>query len=249
MQSKGFRGRSPSTRTIGTLIVALEGEASGKEYRYFDAVKKALASHKPHWLRIVPLPTPPDTHASAPRWVIQRLDDYVTKRRRNREFSSSDMLWLIFDVDTWEQQELSAVCKAAAQKQYEIATSNPCFELWLILHLERSDPQMIAEVLEGALMEKTNRRSQRMKQLLAEHASPSDYHALANGASIGRAILRSEALIERSTPSSTARWPGYPGTFVHRIFRDLEHQGFLPAGWLLSGGDAKPNEPSESGNP
>ncbi len=232
MLTKGFRARERPSRSIGTLVVALEGEAGGKEYRYFEALRTTLASYKPHWLRIVPLPTPSDTHASAPHWVIRRLDEYVARQRKNRDFASFDMLWLVIDVDSWERGELSAVCQAASQKGYAVAASNPCFELWLLLHLEPAAPEMITRALVEGKDNGESKRSQRTKQLLAERATRLDYLQLTSGSRIGRAALRSELLNKTSASSTTARWPEFPGTFVHRVFQDLERHGFLPEGWL-----------------
>ncbi len=47
-----------------------------------------------------------------------------------------DELWLVIDVDDWDYdliQELSEHCDY--QRNWHIAISNPCFEVWLFLHM------------------------------------------------------------------------------------------------------------------
>jgi len=51
------------------------------------------------------------------------------------------MLWLVLDVDRWGDEKLSLVCREAKQKNYHLAISNPCFEVWLYLHCAELNPE------------------------------------------------------------------------------------------------------------
>ena len=55
----------------------------------------------------------------------------ASRRRYTPEF---DEIWCIFDVD--EHPMVSQAIFEARQSEIEIAVSNPCFELWLVLHSE-----------------------------------------------------------------------------------------------------------------
>ena len=68
---------------------------------------------------------------SAPQYVLERLDKFKEMYDLNEE----DELWLLLDVDRWvKPTQLIAVCPEARQKGYQLAISNPCFEIWLSLH-------------------------------------------------------------------------------------------------------------------
>ena len=60
----------------------------------------------------------------------------LNKYKGQYELESDDELWLVIDRDCWTDALLSHVAKECAQDDYlHVALSNPCFELWLLLHL------------------------------------------------------------------------------------------------------------------
>ncbi|NLX95321.1 MAG: RloB domain-containing protein [Rhodopirellula sp.] len=73
---------------------------------------------------------------SSPKDVLARLDaaknDYATE--------DGDSFWVCMDTDHWVEanhiRNLRDVLRQCRQKGYEVAISNPCFELWLLLHFE-----------------------------------------------------------------------------------------------------------------
>ncbi|SFR21145.1 RloB-like protein [Lentzea waywayandensis] len=58
----------------------------------------------------------------------QNLVRYAKKIFNNEEY---DAVWCVVDVD---QFDVDAAKKLARQKSVELAVSEPCFELWLLLH-------------------------------------------------------------------------------------------------------------------
>jgi hypothetical protein len=50
-----------------------------------------------------------------------------------------DELWMVVDLDRWHNRELGSVAAQCIQKNYHLAVSNPCFELWLLLHIKSLD--------------------------------------------------------------------------------------------------------------
>ena len=58
-------------------------------------------------------------------------------------FVIDDSLWLMFDIDRWGEKNISEICRQARQKQYQLAISNPCFEVWLYLHFNHPDSSQI----------------------------------------------------------------------------------------------------------
>jgi hypothetical protein len=79
---------------------------------------------------------------SSPVDIIARLDDH----RRNNVTEDYDQFWACFDQDHWARanhiHNLSDVLAHCRKTGYRVAISNPCFELWLIMHLE--DPDLSA---------------------------------------------------------------------------------------------------------
>lgn len=63
---------------------------------------------------------------------MKQLNDY----KKLYDLECDDELWLVIDRDHWTDAMLSHVAKECAQDDYlHVAMSNPCFELWLLLHL------------------------------------------------------------------------------------------------------------------
>jgi len=143
MPSKRF---TPKTRPSGYrdakfIIIAAEG--TNTEEQYFTDLAKSYPAQN---IRVKVIPrSDPD-----PKAVIKALDDY------RKEFSLSlrkdyDELWMVIDIDQWKEKMLSEVVASCEQKRYGCAISNPCFELWLLLHLkslEEYDPESLRKFKE-----------------------------------------------------------------------------------------------------
>jgi hypothetical protein len=114
-----------NTRDAKLFIIATEGAKTEK--RYFEFFQDSR-------IKIEVLPTG-SANDSAPQHVIERLNEYSEQY----DLGEEDSLWLVLDVDRWGPKNLSIVCRQATQKKYRLAISNPCFEVWLCLHL--SEPK------------------------------------------------------------------------------------------------------------
>ena len=70
---------------------------------------------------------------SSPEHVLKQLNNY----KNQYELEADDELWLVVDKDRWTDAMLSRVATECTQEvSMHMALSNPCFELWLLLHLE-----------------------------------------------------------------------------------------------------------------
>lgn len=60
------------------------------------------------------------------------------KRQLKKEgLRTTDEAWLVVDQDQWTEQQLEQLFAwSKEQENYHLALSNPCFELWLLLHFE-----------------------------------------------------------------------------------------------------------------
>jgi len=102
------------------------------------AVKDYFSRFKTRRVQFVVVPT--EGGRSAPADVINRLDQFKNDNATER----NDQFWLCIDKDHWADSghidNLVQVLQHCRQKEYQAAISNPCFELWLLLHYEEIEP-------------------------------------------------------------------------------------------------------------
>lgn len=72
---------------------------------------------------------------AVPETLVARARD--ARRRARQEEAEIDEFWCVFDVE-WPNNHpgLKAAVDAARRDNINLAISNPCFELWLILHFQ-----------------------------------------------------------------------------------------------------------------
>lgn len=126
-----------------------------------------------------------DTGLAATSLLEQAREYKRQSRRTNPDF---DSIWIIFDVDENSDKVMNQVIQEARDSGIEIAISNPCFELWLVLHhqdqtsyIERDKIQKTAKDLgmiddkhivpdaRQTLLEQYDEARNRAKQLEAMH--------------------------------------------------------------------------------
>ncbi|MEV6343762.1 RloB family protein [Actinoplanes sp. NPDC051851] len=66
-------------------------------------------------------------------------DEVVRHAKRRAEGEDYDEVWCIVDVDRFEREggKISEAVRLAEAAGIKVAVSNPCFELWLLLHREQ----------------------------------------------------------------------------------------------------------------
>jgi hypothetical protein len=126
------RRRQPFTRRIvrrlvkRLIIVATEGAETEKQY--FNSLFGAY-----HMPRVLVEVLPTQKGFSAPQYVLERLRD--VKNDQDLNLDENDELWLVVDRDKWNDNQLEAAVADAISEGFHVAVSNPCFEVWLILHI------------------------------------------------------------------------------------------------------------------
>ncbi len=190
---KKLLDREHDRRSAKLFIIATEGKTTEK--KYFEN----FGSHK---IKVEILATG-DDNKSAPEYVLERLDIFKDRY----DLGEEDSLWLVLDVDRWVQQsKLSNVCREAKQKNYQMAISNPCFEVWLCLHFENLRPQ-----------DRTCKDfERRLREILGGYRKNNlDFSVYQP--TIQDAIERSRNLDQ----SLGNYWPSSLGTHVYRLVEDL----------------------------
>lgn len=119
----------PSKPIQHTILIACEGTKT--EQMYFNNIKTELRSQN-----IIVLP--PDKKTD-PGNIIERLIKERQQRKYEQRWTKNDAAWAVFDGDehieksrtSWE----NAINRANSQK-INLAITNPCFELWYLIHFQ-----------------------------------------------------------------------------------------------------------------
>ena len=188
-------------RDSSLFVLGLEGEVSGAEYQYFMRVMELDAlDHRR--VRFVMLPTPVERHDSDPQAVMRRVEEYTAANDLQR----FDRVWLLLDTDSWGPKKLSEVAQQARTRKFSLALSNPCFEIWLIMHHDVCDSGPIVTAAE------------RRRSAVAKSTWRGGKAAISTDG-ILRACGSARRLADSDGPS--ARWPSCPGSGVYLLFEDL----------------------------
>ncbi len=132
------RQRLSGVRDAKLIIIASEGAQT--EPKYFRELASQYINSK---VKVYVLERE-DASASSPGHVFEELDKFKTEYN----WEDNDEFWLVLDVDRWGDAKLAEVGRLCHQKGYMLAVSNPCFELWLLLHLRSLNaypPETLAE--------------------------------------------------------------------------------------------------------
>jgi hypothetical protein len=186
--------RTSGYRDAKLIVIATEGENT--EPVYFGGLIEEY--HHPS-IHVEILER--SVTASAPAHVQRELDKF------NREYRlvDGDELWMVVDRDRWTEAHLASVAQRCIQKSYNLAVSNPCFELWLLLHIE--DPS-----LANIQPLSCTQISDRIREILGTY-NKSNLDITAFIPTVASAIER--ARIFDTNPGD--RWPQQAGTSVYRL--------------------------------
>jgi RloB-like protein len=110
------------------FVIASEGRLS--EPQYFRHIASFLDSTKKLGKQVKVEPLYREDNASDFRRVLSLLDDYKSKY----DLKEGDQLWCLVDADKWPEKNIAQAHQLCKQKNYEFCMTNPCFELWLLLH-------------------------------------------------------------------------------------------------------------------
>lgn len=117
------------------ILIVCEGKNTEPQYfRQFAAA---------HRVSLVEIDVAPE--AGVPLSVVQKAQKLRNKakvdaKRQGDLFLAYDAVWCTFDVD--EHPNIPEAIETARQSDLQVAVSNPCFELWLVLH-HRDPPGLI----------------------------------------------------------------------------------------------------------
>lgn len=123
--------RKVATRAIRkTLLVFCEGERTEPEY--LNALKRERAIRE---VAAVEIRVAQADSGAVPLTLVKRAIE--ARSRAVSENDEVDEFWCVFDVE-WpvNHANLPEALMLAKANEISLAVSNPCFEVWLILHLK-----------------------------------------------------------------------------------------------------------------
>jgi hypothetical protein len=118
------------------FILSFEGSVSEK--KYFIDFRNSEWFNDSGLIEVIPLKRP--KNAGTDPISVKNL---LKKAKSEFRFKPTDEFWLIIDRDHWENihninfANLVQECKN--ENNFYLAMSNPCFEIWLLLHLKDID--------------------------------------------------------------------------------------------------------------
>jgi RloB-like protein len=132
--------------------------------------------------------------------------------RQRGQVQEEDEFWVFLDSDHHiRDTNLAGTLEAlrtATQTGFEIAISNPCFELWLLLHHAEVPPKTVFAGCSAVVVE--------IKKTLGGYNKTSIKAGAFPLACVPAAIRRARAL-EAEPDDPVGRWPQQAGTRVYRL--------------------------------
>ena len=197
---------------LDARLIVIASEGKDTERIYFKALAKEYTNPRVH-VHILKR-SEDEKNNSSPEHVLEQLNEYKCQY----ELEADDELWLVTDKDHWTEAMLSRVATECMQDvSMHMALSNPCFELWLLLHLV----DVSSLTPEEQLLWMENRRKSKssnpyLKVLLRQKMG--SYHESAYD--VLTLIVHVEVAIERARlldKNPADRWPQTLGTRVYLL--------------------------------
>lgn len=192
------KGRSAKGKPKKRIFIATEGVT---EYIYFNKLKRELRAGNIDVLK--------STSKTSPDKVLQRLKKYKPK---DGDIRTIDDLWLVIDKDDYD---LNAIFSAADRRQYLFADSNPCFELWLIMHCKalHQIPGLEGSAAEGGC--------EKVIEALRKHVE-TNYHKTRYNVTAyieRRDVAKDNA--EKTDRDNNSAWMNAIGTRVYKLTQSI----------------------------
>lgn len=112
------------------FIIICEGEK--REPDYFEFFNELTSQ-----LKVISVAS--QKGESAPNYLMSNANDAVNKYNSD---NGDYELWIVLDVDRWKKHIHDLHKESSTKKEWNIAISNPCFEVWLYFHFTDRLPDL-----------------------------------------------------------------------------------------------------------
>lgn len=197
--------RSDLHRDARLFVVATEDTFAPRQYFEESPVFKSPR------IRVLALTT--EDGCSAPDHVLERLKKHRDDLKKKAQLFEDDEFWLMLDIDHWTEpnhiDNFTKTCSEAGQQGFQLAHSNPCFEVWLLLHF--------VELQAHEQFHKGDEVEERLRGVLGQYNKTRLDLSRFDRQNAAVAARRAEKL----DGSSDDRWPQKTGTHVYRLVNRL----------------------------
>ena len=149
---RAIESESQDTKEVYLVSIASEGKT---EEQYFDGIHDLDSSEI---IKVERLEKEDDTDTkSHPNHVIELLDE--RKEYWQEHGIEANELWMVVDRDKQNvsEEQLNAIIDKCEKEGYNLALSNPTFELWLLMHKSDLKGYSKEELLNNEKVNKTRR--------------------------------------------------------------------------------------------
>lgn len=189
---KGLKRARPSKKLGKKILIACEG--SKTEPIYFKAIRQELRLST---LDVIVL----HNNKSDPRSIIELAIETRKEIKKDKGWSKGDTAWAVFDGDEHIEKSptswRSALDRARSQ-DIHLAITNPCFELWYLIHYQ----DHLAQINRDKILDLLNKHLPSYDKGLCfypEPLAPLTAHAIQRAERIAAQIKR-DGLHEHSNP-------------------------------------------------
>lgn len=203
-KSPDLRRRGPRLEPKKTFYLFCEGKNT--EPDYFRALKRRI---RDPLINIVDIPAAgvPLTIAHQSIEQANLIGKGAKRKKAKQSYQEADEVWAVFDRD--EHPHIEKAKQLCEVNNVGIAFSDPCFELWLILHIEDFNRACDRHDVQRALTDVDERYDR-------HGAKTTDFSALLEN--IEDAEMRADVLLRRRIEE---RGDTNPSTTVFRLTRRI----------------------------
>ncbi|MEO5728740.1 MAG: RloB family protein [Byssovorax sp.] len=195
--------RSVQSRDARLYFLIVEGEKTEPSYFHALEANDLIPRH-----RVKLHVFSPDGNASAPTYLIGKAEEVT----RERVTGADDEVWLVFDVDRQSGSnrvtQIIQSSKDASERGWDVAVSNPCFEVWLLLH--------VSDDLAG-VTDRGDSVEAALRSRLGGYDKRRTPAQCLNAEALSRATI--SARLGDTEPANPI--PRLPGTRVYRLFDSI----------------------------
>jgi hypothetical protein len=149
---------------------------------------------------------------SSPSATLERLSQF----KDEYDLGDDDELWLVIDRDRWKPKMIADVARECRAQRFNMAMSNPCFEVWLALHYTKEIPPKLQSTT-----------ADRYFRGIHGAYSKGNFDPLPLLHRVGTAVKNADALDQ----PKGRRWPVGVGSHVYLLIQSIMAAGVrLPDG-------------------
>jgi hypothetical protein len=193
--------RAPFLEPKPVILIVCEGEKTEKQY--FEGFARDFRT--PVDVKIAPEHGVPKTLVVTAKRYKKKAEDAA--RKEDDENRAYDAVWCVFDVD--DHPQVADARQMAQANGIELAISNPCFELWLLLHFRDSPGMQPRETMRRMLSRYVPGYDKRVEFTVYAEGYP-------------QAVKRAEQMDKKAEEDGDSG--RNPTTGVYRLTREIERK-------------------------